>query len=206
MRILAMADIHGAESVVYMAQEISGLYNYDVIMIAGDITNFGPANTAEIILNNLPGKVFAVPGNCDPPDVINAIERSKAVNLHWKKRLWAGYTLAGVGGVNGGFSMGIIFNDKDAERFLGACKNCIFLTHQPPYGILDAVGGRHAGSRGIINAIQKAQPILVISGHIHESRGHFYDGNTLFVNPGPAREGYASIVDTESRQVTEIEI
>ncbi len=206
MKLLALADIHGREDVVYMVQELQGLHNFDAILIAGDITNFGPAEFALEILNAMPTRIFAVPGNCDPPEVIQAIEKSRASNLHARASSLGDFKIAGLGGVNGGFNMGITFTDEFARNFLGNCRGCIFLTHQPPFGILDEVpGGKHIGSRGIMDAVRMAKPPLVISGHVHEARGKLITDDTIFINPGPARDGYAAIVDLDAREVIMLE-
>ena len=202
LHILAIADVHGYEKTIYFIRKLYSRYSPDLILVAGDITNFGPAHFAEKFLNLLPGKVMAIPGNCDPPEVISAIERSKAMNLHKKVVEFQGYKFIGLGGVNGGFNLGIRFDDDFAEGFLGKCKKCIFLLHQPPYGILDDVGGgNHIGSIGIRKAVMEAEPIAVISGHVHEARGYKIIDKTIFVNPGPAKKNYASIIEVESHRV-----
>ncbi len=206
MKILALADIHGREDVSYMAQELYGMHDFDLVVIAGDITNFGPAFVAEHILNSMPTTVMAVPGNCDPSDVLNAMDSSGVINLHFRSRNFLGYTFAGVGGVNSGFNMGITFLDEDAQKFLSGFKNGIFVVHQPPYGILDRVsGGRHIGSYGIKKAVELANPELVVSGHVHEDRGYVKFRDTIFVNPGPAREGYAALIDLNRKTVNMLE-
>ncbi len=206
LKIIAIADVHGSEKASYLVKELYDKYSPDLILVAGDVTNFGPAKFAEEFLNSLPGNVMAIPGNCDPPEVINAIERSKAVNLHQKVEEFKGYRFIGLGGVNGGFNLGIVFEDEFAEKFLGHCKGCIFLLHQPPYGILDDVGGgRHIGSEGIKKAVEHVNPLLVVSGHVHEARGYKKMGNTIFVNPGPAKSGYAAFIELPSQRVELIE-
>ncbi len=201
MKILALADIHGHEYIEYMVDEIKSIESFDLVLIAGDITNFGPADVAKRIINSMPKSVFAVPGNCDPPEVIDAIEKSKGTNLHFKTEKFGGLSFAGVGGVSFGFNTGITFSEDRAYQYLSKCKGCVFLLHQPPFGILDDVGGRHIGSEGIMKAVQKASPILVVSGHVHEARGYKLVNDTLFVNPGPAKEGYASIIDLNRKDV-----
>ncbi|ADD09180.1 metallophosphoesterase [Candidatus Aciduliprofundum boonei] len=206
MKLLAIADIHGAWNVLYLIEEFDGLYNFDAVLIAGDITNFGPAEFALDFLNEINKPTFAIPGNCDPPDVLDAIEKSKAVNLHKKEFEFGGLHFIGLGGTNGiGFTMGITFQEDYAYKFLSRCKECVFLLHQPPYGILDDVGSHHIGSEGIRKAVFEAKPKIVISGHVHEARGYFKTEDTLFVNPGPAKSGYAAIVDTENFSVRLLE-
>jgi Icc-related predicted phosphoesterase len=82
--------------------------------------------------------------------------------------------------------------------------NVIFNFHVPPFGRgldmcpeLDASkdppapvmhGGEQSfkptGSTAVLKAIEKYQPLLVLTGHIHESRGTVQIGRTFVVNPG----------------------
>jgi len=206
MKILAIADIHGTWEATYMIEELDGLYDFDLLLIAGDITNFGTAEFALDFLNTINKPAFAVPGNCDPPEVIDAIEKSKAVNLHDKFHEFGGLKFVGLGGTNGrGFTMGITFSEEYAYSLFRNCKGCVFLTHQPPFGMLDDVGGKHIGSRGIRDGVFEAKPRLVVSGHVHEARGYQIINGTIFVNPGPAKMGYAALVDLDKNMVEMIE-
>lgn len=83
-------------------------------------------------------------------------------------------------------------------------ENVIFNFHVPPYGHgldmcpeLDTTkdppapvmhGGEQsfkpAGSTAVLEAIQKYQPLLLLTGHIHESRGTAKIGRTFAINPG----------------------
>ncbi len=206
MKILALADVHGAWDVTYMIEELEGMYDFDMVAVAGDITNFGPEDFALEFLNSINKPVLAVPGNCDPPEVINAIERSRAINLHEKSYEIFNHKFIGLGGTNGrGFTMGITFSEEYAYSFLRHCKGCIFLLHQPPFGILDNVGSKHIGSRGIRDAVFEAKAQVVISGHVHEARGYEVINSTIFVNPGPAKMGYAALIDLDKNRVEMIE-
>ena len=67
----------------------------------------------------------------------------------------------------------------------------IFVLHSPPRDTAcDMIGGhRHVGSRAIRRFIERHQPPLVLSGHIHESprvSSSYRDtvGRTVVVNPG----------------------
>ncbi len=206
MKLLALSDIHGTWNVSYMVEELLSYYEFDLILVAGDITNFGPPEFAEELLNSFKKPVLAVPGNCDPPGVLEAVDRSRAVNLHGHIYELGGYRFAGLGGTNGkGFTMGITFDEDYAYSLLRNCKDCIFLTHQPPLGILDRAGGSHIGCRGIRDAILESKPLLVVSGHVHEARGTERMGETLIVNPGPARDGYAALINLSDLSVEMLE-
>ncbi len=207
MRILAIADVHGNNAAVYLVNEIYGMHTIDAVLVAGDITPFGDPSFALEFLNALPAPTFAVPGNCDSPEVIGYIEKSRAENLHMKTAEFKGFKLIGLGGTTKkGFSMGITFSDEFAETFISSCAGCIVLTHQPPFEILDdAGGGVHIGSRGIRKGVDNAKPVLVVSGHVHEARGYVIKNGTIFVNPGPAKYGYAAIVDITKKSVEMIQ-
>jgi len=77
--------------------------------------------------------------------------------------------------------------------------NSIFNLHAPPYGtrideapILDenltpTKGGTAmgpVGSKAVLEAIKKYQPLIGLHGHIHESKGMCKIGRTLSFNPG----------------------
>lgn len=83
---------------------------------------------------------------------------------------------------------------RDAlEDLASACdpRASVFAIHSPPRGTAcdQMGGGAHVGSRAIRAFIERHQPRLVLSGHIHESArvsGAWRDriGETVCVNPG----------------------
>jgi len=67
----------------------------------------------------------------------------------------------------------------------------VYVIHSPPFGTAcDRIhGGMHVGSRALRAFLERTQPPLSLSGHIHESptvSGRFHDaiGRTRVVNPG----------------------
>ena len=73
-KILAISDVHGEEN--------ENLYTYlnnndiDLVLILGDITDFGPLDFVETFINKVADcnvDVIAIPGNCDPNGICNAI-------------------------------------------------------------------------------------------------------------------------------------
>jgi Icc-related predicted phosphoesterase len=69
----------------------------------------------------------------------------------------------------------------------------ILVHHQPPYGYLDKVTfsgapkhwkGKHAGSKLILDYIQRKQPNFAFCGHIHEGEGKRKIGRTEVYNLG----------------------
>ena len=74
----------------------------------------------------------------------------------------------------------------------------VLVLHCPVNGYLDEVpGGVHTGSTGALRIVQKYKPRLVLSGHIHETRGSVDDDGVVYLNPGALAKGYAALVDIE---------
>jgi Predicted phosphoesterases, related to the Icc protein len=69
----------------------------------------------------------------------------------------------------------------------------IWVTHGPPYGVCDEVGGEHHGSKALLSAIELHEPDLVVCGHLHEGAASGMVGDTIIVN--------ASILDDSYRKV-----
>ena len=61
--------------------------------------------------------------------------------------------------------------------------------------------GEHVGSEAIRRFVERAQPDLVLCGHIHESRGVDEIGRSRIVNPGPAAAGHFVVVETNGEVV-----
>jgi Icc-related predicted phosphoesterase len=101
------------------------------------------------------------------------------------------------------------FQEKDKKRIKDAKKETkkirkilnwfgkydldILVCHQPPYKILDKVNfpsapkswqGKHAGSKIILDYINKYHPEYVLCGHIHEAKGEKKIGKTTIYNLG----------------------
>ena len=97
----------------------------------------------------------------------------------------------------------ILINSKVRE--IKSFKKTIFNFHCPPYKTkLDiapeidknlrfvvnpgGINKTHIGSKAVLNSILKYQPVLSLHGHVHESPGFDYIGNTLALNPGSEYE------------------
>ena len=70
---------------------------------------------------------------------------------------------------------------------LADCPNgSVLVSHSPPFGHVDLYEGRHLGSRSVLGAIKRAEPLLVICGHIHTCwRQESAIGSTRVINAGP---------------------
>lgn len=102
-------------------------------------------------------------------------------------------------------------NEKDIEKEISKVFNSvkrpvIFLTHDPPYGILDKIKnkispryGQYGGDELVRKIIEKFQPTINICGHIHENQGKKKLGKTLVVNTGFGKRGQCAIIDIDKK-------
>ncbi|MDW7733561.1 MAG: metallophosphoesterase [Methanolobus sp.] len=202
MRIFAIADPHGNYSAIKSLLEKSG--KVDAVLIAGDLTNFGPGEKAHELISIFDQKVMAVPGNCDPASIIEVLDNSSAINLHNRSVTYKGITFIGMGGSNPTpfctpFEIEECDIEKGLEETMGEAERSgnpiVLLTHAPPYGVLDDVGGMHVGCRSIASYLGKVD--LIVCGHIHEARGVKNSNGTVVVNPGMATSGLAALIDLQ---------
>jgi uncharacterized protein len=202
MRFIVITDIHRRDSVATWTRKLFDQYHADGVMVLGDITHFGPGDWGEEFLGSLPGKVYAIPGNCDPPLAHEALARG-AESIHCRKVVIEGRDVIGFGG-----SSPTIFNTpneiSEEDIFDGLSKvmsqGYILAVHCPPYGFNDLTSMKiHGGSMAIKKIVETFKPILVMSGHIHEARGIVEKDGTTFMNPGAAKDGYSAIVDIGER-------
>jgi Icc-related predicted phosphoesterase len=187
MRIYAVSDLHGKRDRIARIRENISNLRPDVLVIAGDITNYTDSLSAIKDLNDIPIPVLAVRGNTDLLRVESLLERAANISsLHLNKIELKGVTFAGVSGtIPVPFYSRICFFEKRIiEKIENLLKReTVFVAHPPPRGILDEAFGRfHAGSAGLYKMIARRQPRLFLCGHIHERPGWKYVGETLVVN------------------------
>ena len=208
MKIVVLADIHGSlEPLVRLERPLS---EADVVLVAGDITNFGGAEQTQSVIE-LIGRfapcVLAVPGNCDPSPVDASLSEA-GVSLHGRAVCVDSWWFVGAGGALAG--LGSLPNEAGERLFIetlekgyaqcGDPSRLVVVTHQPAWNTaMDAVSpGRHVGNRAIRAFIDKARPRLAVSGHIHEIIGSEQLGPTTLVNPGPAKNGRYAEIDLDN--------
>ncbi len=194
--VLLIADLHGQFGKIDSFLEL----NPEAVFIAGDITNMGPVDTVDDVLSRIDVPCFAVPGNCDPREILDVIEHSDTVNMHGTGINLGKMTLVGVGGSNPTpFNTPFELTDKQIDDVLhGAMKKMekathnILLSHAPPFETLDKPAGEHVGSHSIRKHMKSFD--LVCCAHIHEARGIMEVDGTKIVNPGPAMDGHCAMI------------
>jgi len=189
MKILAIADIHGSQYRLNIALKNIEKYSPELVIICGDITQFGPGELAKNFLNQIPKETLAITGNIDTPDVKKAIDESKATNIEMKKVVKKGISFIGINETN--LDEFKILNEKNILD-----EKIILVSHKPPYGIQDKIFiGMHGGNKELREIIDKYKPQLVLCGHIHEDPGFTKIGDTIVVNCSMGKRGEGALVE-----------
>jgi len=204
MRILAISDVHGDTEKVKKLSYLIEKNNPDVIVVAGDLTQFGPKNVADKVISELiksGKKVLAITGNGDPPEIDDVLNR-KNVQLGSKVVTVGSTGFVGFSGGEtvhlGGSSFVTRYEPLDLKLRYLKSKKKVVVSHLPPKGTKDKIfSGQHVGSEFLRDMINEKQPDLVISGHVHEDAGVYTLGKTTVVNPGALCEGYGAFIDLE---------
>ncbi len=191
-------DLHGSRVPLDLIPAAIREHGPDVFLACGDITHFGnPPSYAEDLFGRISIETLAVPGNCDPPSLLDVLE-DLGVNLHLTKRAIQGHTFVGLGGANPTpFHTPFEISEDEIWRGLDGIMEpgAVLATHPPPHGHLDVVPrAGHVGSRSVARIVEKYRPRVVLCGHIHESPG-IVEGDLTMINPGPAKDGRLGLVD-----------
>jgi putative phosphoesterase len=202
MKILVLSDIHNRLD--YSEPVSARLQEADLVIIAGDITNFGGRDEAKHVIERLAAynpKILAVSGNCDRPGVTEILTYHN-MNLHASPTVIERVMFFGIGGCNKTpFHTPQEYTDEEMTRIFGRFQKkpdidkYVLVTHAPPYKTkLDAIFfGFHVGSKAVRKFIESFQPDMAVCGHIHEARGVDKVGKTLIINPGPFPKHYALV-------------
>ena len=206
MNICLITDIHGKKSSLEKLFDSIDIREFDILLCCGDITSFGGKKEANEILELIPNiQFYTVFGNCDKSEVREYIE-SEGISLHEKEVKVAGYTIGGFGGSNKS-PFGTPSEYGEDQIMAGLSKlsyeNMILVTHAPPYGTkLDRIlSNKSIGSASVRAIIEKMQPLVAVSGHVHESRAIDSIGKTQLINPGPLKEGYYGTIKIDGKEV-----
>ena len=214
MTILALTDLHARTGIISMLAR--QLQSADLILLCGDITHFGHKREIADIIRQICSinlALYAVSGNCDYPEVEKyLVEEGLSLNASYKE--FNGYAIVGLSG-----SLpcpGKTPNEYSEEEYEAILDNItvpsnkplFMVSHQPPFGTLNdqVAPGFHVGCKTIRQFIEKHQPLICFTGHIHEGIGIDYIGNTTVVNPGPAGMGNYAMAEIEGRLIKNIHL
>ena len=198
MKILCTADPHNDKKFIAGVNEIIKKEKIDVFICAGD---FHTDKYADKLFKSVPVPSFAVPGNWDYGCYND------------KKTQCSDFGIAEFGGYHF-FMVGNNFPFNFDEIALIRTKKIksdkiIFITHYPPYGILDRLwSGRHVGYPEFEKFIKAKKPLLHVFGHIHEDFGFkVTKGGTICVNCSVTESRCGFIVDTDDvRSIKQVKV
>lgn len=214
MRFLIISDMHGDTATIEkLADEFAAA---DAVLFGGDFAKFQHPETGKPALETLVKKheaVYAVIGNCDQPEFLDEIEGAD-ISVQKGMVFHEGLIFAGSGG--GTKFSGDTPNERTEEDIVadfdilkdsaaqcadseGHWNNLVLIMHNPPKDTAcDMIpGGIHVGSAALRALIDAMQPLLVVTGHIHESAGIDTVGRTTVVNPGALFEGKYAVVEAQ---------
>lgn len=213
---IAFGDIHESIDIL---PEVPGLAEAEGVIITGDITNRGSRESAERVISAVSAinpNILAQPGNMDTV-IVQAYLSERDMDIHLKVRAIApGLGLMGVGmSTPTPFGTPSEVSEETLTRWLddtyalaGDFDNLIIAIHEPPYGTkLDMIGGgQHVGSPGVRAFIERVQPNVVLTGHIHEAKGMETVGETPVFNPGMlAGGGFVRLEYADGKLVSTLE-
>lgn len=210
MRFLVLSDMHNDE--VYIKQLQDEFKKAEGVLFGGDFAKYNHPETAEPALKRLIDchqSVYAVLGNCDEPTFLNCLEEED-ISVQGSMVFRDGLVFVGSGG--GSKFTGTTPNERTDEELASDFQivldqaanpwdNMIMIMHNPPKDTeCDKIAsGVHVGSAALRKVIEEVQPLVVITGHIHESAGVDKIGSTLIMNPGSLAEGCYGIIEVEKR-------
>ena len=212
---IIFGDIHERISAV---ERIDDIGRADGVFLSGDLTNLGTRERAAGIVDAVAAmnpRVLAQIGNMDT-QVVDRVLTERGLNVHNRVTdLGGGVCLAAVG-----YSTPTPFGTPsevdeaqicqwahDALEAAGAFAHVILMIHTPPRGeVVDRLpSGAHVGSPGVRALIEKYQPAVVVTGHIHEGVGEERIGRSHVLNPGAfAAGGYVRIDETQGGLVASL--
>ena len=183
MRLLAIADIHGATDVYEWLCDAVSDNGADALILAGDLLlgawEEGQSKQAYTfvlpILYTIPIPVYFIMGNDDYVELESQKEMIRSV--HGRRLDMSVYSIAGY---------------QYSPPFVGSChekpedeiaadlnkmdslidENTVLVTHTPAYGYVDQTySGDHVGSHALSNWLYRKNVLCHIHGHIHHSFG-----------------------------------
>lgn len=203
MKFACLSDLHNDLRVVTKLFEL----DFDAILIAGDLTNFGTLEELQTILKALDfGKpIIFIAGNhdggCAKTKFRKFLKTNK--NLHYLQNNYLiinGITIYGMPQTLRFKDWWFMVNkESDFENYLPKKHADILLFHQPPAGVglamVESAFGEHdTGSEAVRVFLESSTAKYCITGHIHE-----HEGKTAIV-------GSVNIINAGIKQIKIIEV
>jgi len=175
MKVVVFSDIHGdIRALEKIVSEPA-----DVYIAAGDLSTFGKSlDRCAEVLAPLGEKVWVLPGNHETHnDMLELCRRFGFVDFHRQVRQLGSTNWAGLG-----YSNITPFNTpgeyteaqlQDALVAFDGLAPLYLVAHAPPREtrLDEFTPGKHGGSAALRAWVEKAQPVYLFCGHIHECAG-----------------------------------
>ena len=189
MKLLAVADIHGSQYRLNLVLKNIERFSPDLVIVCGDITQFGPGEIAKNFLDQIPIETLALKGNIDTADVDKGIDESKATKIEMKRVVKKGIPFIGINGMDPN-------QLKDIKEKKLLDKSSVLVSHEPPFGFQDKIFlGKHGGIKELRELVDNYKPRLVLCGHIHENPGFTNIGKTTIVNCSMGKRGEGALIE-----------
>ncbi len=209
MKMLVLSDLHSESKKLGMLLEIAGS-GFGAVVFCGDLVKGGTFLSAESDLCMMLGKarLFFVPGNEDSKEVV-ALAEKKGASLHKKTAEHEGLFFAGIGGgkpVHTYYRFNV--GEPEAKKFLSSLdadpKKLVLVSHCPPSGTMleTARSGQKLGLLSLKKFIDEKQPLLSLSGHLHENPWEEMIGRTLALNPGAVCDGKGAVLSVKGKKTS----
>ena len=173
LKILAAGDLHGSLSVAERLAKKGKREKVDLVVLAGDIFGYEKEDV-EILEPFIKRgqRVVFVPGNCDFDEDLEKLKDGK--NLHGRYVCYGDVGIAGIG--NGNWKLWLENEDfKLINEVFSKIKSKkkILVSHLHARGTRDELIGFEGweGDDELRQAIEKVNPDILISAHIHEAEG-----------------------------------
>jgi len=213
MKILVLSDIHSRVENLKSLLKTAENMEFEGILLAGDLTNFGEKGQAEKILKELEKtgkKIFAVTGNLDTKKELKLLEK-KGISLHARKERFGEFVFIGFGGAVNCIGETVFSEEEIYEKLkklIKEEKKVFLLTHSPPKNTsLDKnSSGKHIGSDSVRKIIEEFKPEFSVAGHCHEGFGEEQIGETFCINVGAVKEKRITLIDTKKKKTERIQL
>jgi len=191
---IGFGDIHEDLSLM---SNIPDLARADGVIVSGDITNRGGIRRAEKLLakiSDINPIIYAQIGNMDRAEITSFLE-DKRWNIHATgKQIDGDVGIIGLGYATPTPFMipSEVYEDmlarwlEEGYEQVKHFPKLILVAHDPPYGSKAArlPTGENVGNKPVLEFINRVQPDICLTGHIHEAVSEDYIGKTKVLNPG----------------------
>ena len=188
LKILAAGDFHGDPRVAKRLAERAERENVDLVILTGDMVGLVPTKDIIKPFKDKNQKIVFVPGNWETKEEAQELSRKyKIKNLQEHYLKYKNTGLFGIGSADWALYPDEERTFKHLKKEHEKIKNLekkILVSHLHAAGTKSELSG-FEGNQGIRKAINKFQPDLFISGHIHELEGvEEKIGKTRVINVG----------------------